>query len=249
MLYHCFAPLKPEYETIVVSPTELEKALVPTPEFMKQSDIKKQACTFWAGNIVEDIVWNTISKWREAWLEKCKVWRWYMNPDRMKFYSSSWTEDRQYGRLYDWLEQIVELAMPYYWWDVYNLRSHNSLVEIDASGYKVICKGECDWAIDGDYIYDCKTAKQARKEDEMWETKCFQARFYPWMQFLAHPDKESISFSYLVFQKNKKIKLQDITHTLTREECETFVWDKLKEYLTKVKAWEIQTSEWALDRL
>ena len=62
MLYHCFAPLKEEYETIVISPTELEKALVPTPDFMKQDDLKKRTATFWAGNIVEDIVRNTISK-------------------------------------------------------------------------------------------------------------------------------------------------------------------------------------------
>lgn len=40
-----------------------------------------------------------------------------------------------------------------------------------------------------------------------------------------------------------------MTHILTREECETFVWDKLKEYLTKVHNGEIKTSEEALDRL
>lgn len=249
MLHHIFAPLKPEYETIIVSPTELEKALVPTPDFMKQDDLKKRSMTFWAGNIVEDIVWNTVSRWREAWLEKCKIWREYMNPDRMHFYSSWWVEDKQYLWLYDWLEQIVELAMAYYWWNIYNLRSHNSVVECECSWYRVILKWELDFWIDGEYLWDVKTAKQARKEEELWETKCFQARFYPWMQFLVHPDKESISFSYLVFQKNKKIKLQDITHVVTREECEAFVWDKLKEYLTKVKAWQIQTSEWALDRL
>ena len=70
----------------------------------------------------------------------------------------------------------------------------------------------------------------------MRATKCFQARFYPWMQFLAHPDKETISFSYLIFQKNKTMKLQEMTHIVTKEECEAFVWDKLKEYLTKVKS-------------
>ena len=69
------------------------------------------------------------------------------------------------------------------------------------------------------------------------------------MQFLAHPNLETISFSYLVFIKNKTPKLQEIAHILTREECETFVWDKLKEYLTKVHNWEIKTSEEALDRL
>lgn len=249
MLYHCFAPLKEEYQTIVVSPTELEKALVPTPEFMKQDDVKKRAATFRAGNIVEDIVWNTISKGKEAWLEKCKVWREYINPDRLHFFSSWWTEDKQFQWLYEWLEQVVELSMPYYWWDIYNLRSHNAVVEIDASGYKVICKWECDWGIDWEYLYDCKTAKQKWKEEEKRAFECYQARFYSRMQFLAHPDLETISFSYLVFQKNKTLKLQDITHILTKEECEAFVWEKLKEYLTKVKAGQIDTSEKALDRL
>ena len=77
----------------------------------------------------------------------------------------------------------------------------------------------------------------------MRETKCYQARFYSRMQFLAHPDLETISFTYLVFQKNKTIKLQDITRQLTKDECEAFVWEKLKEYLTKVKAGQIETSE------
>lgn len=249
MLYHCFAELKPDYQTIILSPTELERALVPTPEYMKQKDIKKQACTFWMWNMVEDIVWNTISRGREAWLEKCQLWRKYVFPDRMQFFSPKGDLDKQYAFLIDWLEQIVELSMPYYWWDVYNMRSHNSLVEIDASWYKVILKGECDWAIDWDYIYDCKTAKQKWPDKEYRETKCFQARFYPRMQFLAHPEKEEISFTYLVFQKLKTIKLQDITHVVTREECEKFVWDKLKEYLTKVHSWEIIPSEWALERL
>ena len=249
MLYHCFAPLKPDFETIVVSPTELEKALVPTPEWMQQKDIKKQSCIFWIWNIVEDVVWNTVSRGREAWLERCKVWREYVFPDRMQFFSPKGDLDKQFQFIVDWLEQVVELSMPYYWWDVYNLRSHNSLVEVDASWYKVIIKWECDRGIDWDYLYDCKTAKQKRPEDEYRETKCFQARFYPWMQFLAHPEKESISFTYLVFQKLKTVKLQDITHVVTKEECEAFVWDKLKQYLTKVHNWEIQTSTWALDRL
>ena len=69
------------------------------------------------------------------------------------------------------------------------------------------------------------------------------------MQFLSHPEVEKISFTYLVFIKNAKPKLQDITHILTREECEAFVWDRLKEYLTKVHNGEIKTSEEALDRL
>jgi hypothetical protein len=34
MLYKCFAPLKEEYKTIIVSVTEIEKALVPAPAFV-----------------------------------------------------------------------------------------------------------------------------------------------------------------------------------------------------------------------
>lgn len=248
MLYHCFAELKPDYETIVISPSTLEKELAPKNPFVTEQETKKKASTFWLWNIIEDIVRVTITKWKEAGYDKCRVWREYMNPERMRFYSSSGTEDKTFKRVYDGLEKYVDLAMPYYGGDIYNLRSHNSLVEIDASGYKVILKWECDWAIDWEYVYDCKTSKSAWK-DEKRELGCYQARFYSWMQFLAHPDLESISFSYLVFIKNAKPKLQEIKHILTREECETFVWDRLKEYLTKVHSWEIKTSEEALDRL
>lgn len=248
MLYHSFAPLKEDYETIVISPSTLEKELAPKNPFVTEQETKKKASTFWLWNIIEDIVRVTITKWKEAGYDKCRVWREYMNPERMRFYSSSGTEDKTFKRVYDGLEKYVDLAMPYYGGDIYNLRSHNSLVEIDASGYKVILKWECDWAIDWEYVYDCKTSKSAWK-DEKRELGCYQARFYSWMQFLAHPDLESVSFSYLVFIKNAKPKLQEIKHILTREECETFVWDRLKEYLTKVHNWEIKTSEEALDRL
>ena len=56
-----------------------------------------------------------------------------MNPERMRFCSSSGTEDKTFKRVYDGLEKYVDLAMPYYGGDIYNLRSHNSLVEIAAS--------------------------------------------------------------------------------------------------------------------
>lgn len=249
MLYHSFAPLKPEYETVVISPSTLEKELAPKNPFITELETKKKAATFWLWNIVEDIVWVTITKWKEAGYDKCKLWREYINPSRMEFYSPSWTLDKKFIWTYEGLEQVVDLAMPYYGGDAYNMRSHNSLVEIDASWYKVICKWECDWAIDWQYIYDCKTASQKWNAEEKWNDWCYQARFYSWMQFLAHPELETINFTYLVFQKAKKIKLQDITHTLDREECEIFVWEKLKEYLTKVHSWEIKTSEEALDRL
>lgn len=249
MLYHCFKELKPDYQTIVISPSTLEKELAPKNPFVTEQETKKKAATFWLWNIVEDIVWITITKWKEAGYDKCKLRREYMNPSRMQFYSSSWVLDKTYQRVYDGLEKYVDLAMPYYGGDVYNLRSHNSLVEIDASGYKVISKWECDFWIDGEYLWDVKTAKKARDEQEKRELGCYQARRYSWMQFLAHPELEKISFSYLIFIKNKAPKLQVMTHVLTREECETFVRDKLKEYLTKVHNGEIKTSEEALDRL
>ena len=249
MLYHCFAELKPDYETIVISPSTLEKELAPANPFVIEQETKKKATTFRLWNIVEDIVRNTVTKWREAGYEKCKVWREYMNPSRMAFFSPSGVQDKTYLWVYEWLEQIVDLAMQYYWGNIYNLRSHNSLVEIDASWYKVILKGECDFWIDWEYLWDVKTAKKARNETEKRDFGCYQARFYSRMQFLSHPEINDISFSYIIFIKNKKIKLQDMTHTLTREECETFVWDKLREYLTKVHNGEIKTSEEALDRL
>lgn len=249
MLFREFAPLKPEFETVVISPSTLEHELVPSPDFMKQQDIKKKAVTFWIGNIVEDIAWITVSQWKEKWYEKCRVWRQYMEKNRMEFYSPSWVIDKQYLWLYDWLEQIVDLALPYYAWDAYNLRNHNWLVEIHASWYRVLLKWECDWWMDWQALFDNKTAKQRRKEDEMRDTRCYQARFYSRIQFLSHPEINEISFTYLIFQKNKKILLQDMTKYVTRKECEDFVWEKLKEYLTKVKAGEIKTSEEALDRL
>lgn len=248
MLYHCFKELKPEYETIVISPSTLEKELAPKNPFITEQETKKKAATFWLWNIVEDIVWVTITKWKEAGYDKCKLWREYMNPVRMEFYSSGGTLDKTYQRVYEWLEKYVDLAMPYYGGDIYNLRSHNSLVECAASWYNVILKWECDRGIDWEYLYDCKTAKQAWKNDRR-DLYCYQARFYSRMQFLSHPELDSISFTYLVFIKNKTPKLQDITHTLTRQECEDFVWDKLKEYLTKVHNGEIKATEEALDRL
>lgn len=248
MLYHCFKELKPDYQTIVISPSTLEKELAPKNPFVTEQETKKKAATFWLWNIVEDIVWVTITKWKEAGYNKCKVRREYMNPNRMQFYSSSWTLDKTYQWVYDGLEKYVDLAMPYYGGDIYNLRSHNSLVEIAASWYNVILKWECDWGIDWECLYDCKTSKSARKDDKR-ELGCYQARFYSWMQFLSHPEVDKISFTYLVFIKNAKPKLQDITHILTREECETFVRDRLREYLTKVHNGEIKTSEEALDRL
>lgn len=249
MLYHCFAELKPEYETIVISPSTLEKELAPKNPFVTEQEIKKKAATFWLWNIVEDIVRTTITQWKEAGYNKCRIRREYINPARMNFFSPSGVQDKTFLWVYEWLEKYVDLAMPYYDEKAYNLRSHNSLVEIDASWYKVILKWECDFWVDGQCLWDIKTAKKAWNETEKREFWCYQARFYSWMQFLAHPEISTISFSYLIFIKNKSPKLQEMVNILTKEECESFVWEKLKNYLTKVHRWEIQTSEEALDRL
>lgn len=248
MLYCCFKDAKPEQETIVVSPTEIEKALNPTPEFKQQKDIKKQAATFWLWNIVEDIVWTTVSQWVEAWLSKCKVWRNYINPNRMAFFSPSWVEDKQFKWMYDWwLEQVVELAKDYQW--TYDLRNHNSLVEVDYSWYKVIVKWECDFWMDWAILFDVKTAKQAWDEVERQLTSCYQARYYSRMQFLSHPELESLDFIYLIFIKNKKVKLQEMTMHIKRDWAFEFVRSTLFEYLKRLKKWEIIQESSALDRL
>lgn len=249
MLYKELRPLKEKYETIVVSPTTIERELNPTPDFMIQHDVKKKAATFWLGNVTEDICWTAISQWKEAWYDKCNQWRQYMNANRMLFYSPSWVLDKKFQWFYDWMEQIVDLSEPYEWIWIYNLRSHNSLVEVDASWYKLIIKGECDFGIDGTILYDCKTASSRRDTSSKWLTWCYQARFYPRMQFLSHPELDKIPFVYLIFVKNKKMQLQEFKVEVTREEAEWFVKMVLKEYLTKVKNWEIKTSEEALDRL
>jgi hypothetical protein len=65
--------------------------------------------------------------------------------------------------------------------------------------------------------------------DARWAVNCYQARFYSWMNMLAN-DINEIDFTYLITVKNKKMLLQEMTHTLTREECEQFVYDKLYQY-------------------
>lgn len=249
MLYHCFHPLKEDYETIILSVTELEKALNPTPDFMQIKDKKKMANTFWVGNLVEDIVFRNIQYWEEETTKQIELVRRMMNKERMKYYSPSWEEDKQFQFLYDWLEQLIPLTETYKMPWAYNIRNLRSAVEIDFSWYKVILTGEIDWGIDWEMLFDCKTAKAKWKEDEKWETWCYQARFYSWFQFLAHPDINLIPFSYLVFTKQKKIQHQCITKLMEREECEKFVKEKLIEYLTKVKKWEIETSDDSLDRM
>jgi hypothetical protein len=78
-------------------------------------------------------------------------------------------------------------------------------------------------------LYDNKTASSKWDLDARWAVNCYQARFYSWMNMLAN-DISEIDFTYLVTVKNKKMLLQEMTHTLTREECEQFVYDKLYQY-------------------
>ena len=248
MLYHCFHTPKPEQETILVSPTTIERALNPLPENRQIKDLKKQTATFWIWNIVEDIVWIAISQGEEAALEKCRVWREYMNPARMEFYSPSWQLDKQFQWMYDWwLEQVVHLALPYQW--VYDLRSHNAVVEVDYSWYKVLVKWECDFGIDWQVLFDVKTSKSKWDEVEKQLTSCYQARYHSWMQFLAHAELNEIDFTYLIFIKNKTVKLQVMTMPIKREGAFEFVKTTLFEYLKRVNKWEIEVSTEALDRL
>ena len=242
MLYKEFAPLKTDYETIVLSPTEIESVLNPSQYTL--NDIKKRACTLWTWNIIEQIAWARVNEWREESYKLCKEWRDYINPNRMEFHS--WKdnkEDKQFKWCYENLEQISDLLEPYEQKGIYNIRSHNSLLEIDYSWYKVLLKWEVDWWMYNElwcWLFDMKTAKQKRNELEKWEFWNYQSRFYSYMMFLAHPELTEITFEYLIVIKNKKPLLQTCKRTFTKDECEEFVKEKLKQYLTKLHAWEIQ---------
>lgn len=249
MLYHQFHELKDDYETIIVSVTEIEKALVPTPPFVWELEPKKKANTYWVGNLIENIVFARINQWEEAAQKEIEICRRMMNPERMKYYTSSWAEDKQFSWLYNWLEQLIPLTKDYVALWCYDMRNLRSMVEVDFSWYKVILSGELDWGIDWQMLFDCKTAKKKRNEEEKRQFWCYQARFYSWFQFLQHPELEEIPFTYLVFTKQKTIQLQDITRTIKRQEAEDFVKDKLYQYLLWVHKGDIETSEWSLDRI
>lgn len=249
MLYHQFAPLKENYKTIIASVTEIEKELVPSPSFVTELEPKKKANTYWVWNLVENIVFARINQWVEAAQHQIEIARTMMNPERMKYYSQSWVEDKQFLWLYDWLEQLIPLSEKYEAIWIYDIRNLRSAVEVDYSGYKIILTGEIDWGIDWGMLFDCKTAKKKWDENEKRETGCFQWRFYPWFQFLQHPEIDAISFSYLVFTKQKTIQHQNITHVITREEAEKFVKEKLYDYLLCVHTWEIKPTEDSLLRM
>lgn len=248
MLYKQYYPLKEDYKTIIVSVTEIEKALVPTPSFVWELEPKKKANTFWVGSLIEDIVWARIQYWQEAAMKQIEICRKMMNPERMRYYSPSWVEDKQFRRVYDWLEQIAESAWQYEALWLYDVRSLRSMAEIDFSWFKVILSGEIDFWFDGQALFDCKSSKKKRWNDK-YELGCFQGRFYPWFQFLMHPEIEDISFSYLIWTKQAKPQHQNITNIITRKEADDFVKDKLYQYLLKVHDGEIQPTEGSLDRM
>lgn len=56
-----------------------------------------------------------------------------MNPERMKYYTSSGVEDKQFGWLYDGLEQLIPLTNDYVAVGCYDMRNLRSLVEVDYS--------------------------------------------------------------------------------------------------------------------
>lgn len=248
MLYKQYYPLKEDYKTIIVSVTEIEKALVPTPSFVWELEPKKKANTFWVGSLIEDIVWARIQYWQEAAMRQVEICRKMMNPERMRYYSPSWVEDKQFRRVYDWLEQIVESAWQYEALWLYDIRSLRSMAEIDFSWFKVILSGEIDFWFDGQALFDCKSSKKKRWNDK-YELGCFQWRFYPRFQFLMHPEIEEISFSYLIRTKQAKPQHQNITNIITRKEADDFVKDKLYQYLLKIHDGEIQPTEGLLDRM
>lgn len=245
MLYKELWPLKENYETIILSVTEIEKAL--SPNKYSSTDEVKMSNIFWAWHLVEQIVWATISKWKEYWLEQCELVRKYMDTERMKYYSTSWKLDKQFEFLYNWLEQIVEHTWPFEAW--YDMRNFRMFAELDCSSYKVIISWEVDWALDWVAIWDCKTAWSKWDEEEKWATSCYQARFYPFMMMLANPDVDEIAFNYRIFSKQKTIQFQRVEHILSREECEKFVKEKLFEYLKRLKEWTLENRTTVLDRI
>lgn len=246
MLHYEFAPLKEDYRIITISPSELESALVPSA--FVQEDVRKRFLTLQMGHMCEAIAWATISNDTDDMAKHlCEVTRGYLNPELMHFYSpTSGKEDKKFVWLYEWLEQIIDLYRPYRW--TYDLRNYRAGVEIDFSWYKILLTGELDRWINWYHLYDNKTASSKRDLDARWAVNCFQARFYSWMNMLAN-DIGELDFTYLITVKNKKLLLQDMTHTLTREECEKFVYDKLYKYCLWLHNGDIEDKSTAMQRM
>lgn len=245
MLYKEFAPLKEDYKIITISPSELESKLVPSP--FTQDDVRKRFLTLQVWHMAEAIAWATISNDTDDMAKHmCEITRSYLDPNLMHFYSSSWKEDKKFIWLYEWLEQIIDLYRPYR--NTYDLRNYRAWVEIDFSGYKILLTGELDRWINGYHLYDNKTASSKWDLEARWAVNCFQARFYSWMNMLAN-DINQIDFTYLITVKNKKMLLQEMTHTLTREECEQFVYDKLYQYCLWLHNGSIDDNSTAMQRM
>ena len=246
MLQYEFAPLKDDYQIIMLSPSELEAALVPS--MFVQEDVRKRFLTLQMWHMCEAIAWATISNDTDDYARHlCEVTRSYLNPDFMHFYSqSSWKEDKKFIRLYEWLEQIIDLYRPYR--SVYDLRNYSAWVEINLSGYNILCSGEIDWWVNWYHLYDNKTASSRRDIEARRAVNNFQARAYSWMNMLAN-DINQIDFTYLITVKNKKLVLQETTRTLTREECEKFMYDKLYQYCLKLHNWEIENNSTLFNRM
>lgn len=245
MLYKKFAELKPDYKIITISPSELESKLVPSP--FTQEDVRKRFLTLQVWHMAEAIAWATISNDTDDMAKHmCEITRSYLNPELMHFYSSSGKEDKKFIWFYEWMEQIIDLYRPYR--SAYDLRNYRAWVEIDFSGYKILLTGELDWWVDWYHLYDNKTASSKWDLDARWAVNCYQARFYSWMNMLAN-DISEIDFTYLITVKNKKMLLQEMTHTLKREECEQFVYDKLYQYCLWLHNWTIDDSSTAMQRM
>lgn len=245
MLSFEFAPLKEDYKIITVSPSELESTLVPSP--FTQDDVRKRFLTLEVWHMAEAIAWATISNDTDDMAKHlCEITRAYLDASNMHFYSPAWKEDKKFIWFYEWMEQIIDLYRPYR--SVYDLRNYRAWVEINFSWYKILLTWEIDWWVNWDHLYDNKTASSKWDLEEKRAMHCFQARFYSWMNMLAN-DVGTLDFTYLITVKNKKMLLQEMTHTLTREECEKFVYDKLYQYCLWLHNGTIADNSTAIQRM
>lgn len=245
MLYKKFAELKSDYEIITVSPSELESKMVPS--MFQMTDERKRFLTLEVWHMCEAIAWAVVSNDSDDMAKHLiDVTRSFLDRERMHFYEKNWKEDKQFLFLYDWLEQLIPLYTPYK--NTYDLRNYRTWVEIDFSWYKILLTGEVDFWINWYHLFDNKTSKQRRDLEARRAVNCRQSRFYSRMNMLAN-DIDKIDFTYLIYVKNKKFILQEMTHTLTRDECEQFVYDKLYQYCLGLKQWTIKDESTVMQRM
>lgn len=245
MLYKEFAPLKEDYQLITVSPSELESVLQPVA--YTSPDERKRFLTLQIGHMAEAIAWAVISNDTDDMAEHLiDITRKYLDKERMRFFTPWGAEDKKFVWFYEGMEQLIDLYKPYRW--TYDLRNYRAWIEIDFSWYKILLSGEIDWWVNGYHLFDNKTASTKRNLDEKRTFNCFQARIYSRMNMLAN-DIDKIDFTYLIYVKNKKFILQEMTHTLTRDECEQFVYDKLYQYCLGLKQWTIKDESTVMQRM